>query len=368
MASAQSIFLQEPSCKWKSCSYHSPQLPPPNSFASSHIKNLKKISINCLFTNDGSAANQRSSEIGFGKLEIKQSPVEVVTVTTIMKASLEPEVAALLLMYNSNSASGGRVGGYSFPSRSYSTRRMGAGSVSYSAPYFYGLSRFLYVPIIAFLPRSILYIIVSVVALGYLEDFFSGSQGLKDFLSKVSQRSVLTATEETRVPTATEKTSVLKLQLHVLLDKERSVQKELNQIAETAETSTTEGIHHVLTETLVVLLRHPEYFLSAYTSVDEKSSSEEGERAFNKLSIKERVKFDMETLVSINKQKRSPSAPSKVGIGSEYIVITILVAARGELMLPSITNINELKEALLNLGSISVDRTMAVEVLWTTQN
>ncbi|XP_073103981.1 FLUCTUATING-LIGHT-ACCLIMATION protein 1, chloroplastic isoform X3 [Elaeis guineensis] len=63
----------------------------------------------------------------------------------------------------------------------------------------------------------------------------------------------------------TQKTSVLKLQVG-LLGMARSLQKDLDRIAETADTSTPEGLSYVLTETTLALLRHPDCCISAYSS------------------------------------------------------------------------------------------------------
>ncbi|KAG6437507.1 hypothetical protein SASPL_102425 [Salvia splendens] len=265
MASAPTIFLQEPSFKWKL----SPQLPTLNPFAHNHIKirkNLKKLSINCLFTGDYSSTDRRVSKNGFGELEIKQNPAEIVaeTIKSMLKALRKPAAAAvlvgLLLMYDPNSAlaaSGGRMGGRSFsssrsssaPSQSYSTPRMGAGSgFSFSAPY-YAPSPFggVYVGPAVGVGSGFSLIMIAFVAFVLVSGFLSdGSQG-----------SVLTATD---------KTTVLKLQVG-LLGLGRSLQKDLNRIAEIADTSTSEGLHYVLTETVLALLRHPDYCISGYSSV-----------------------------------------------------------------------------------------------------
>lgn len=361
MASAPTVFLQEPSFKWIN---HSPQLPPQNLFAHNHVKlrkNLKKLSINCLFTD---ANDRRISKIGFGKLEIKQNPVEIVAeaVGNMLKALRKPAAAAvvvgLLLMYDPNSAlaaSGGRLGGRSFsssaPSQSYSTPRMGAGSgYSFSAPY-YAPSPFggAYVGPAVGIGSSFSLIMIAFVAFVLVSGFLSdGSQG-----------SVLTATD---------KTSVLKLQVG-LLGLGRSLQKDLNRIAEIADTSTPTGLHYVLTETVLALLRHPDYCISGYSSVDVKRSMDEGEKKFNQLSIEERGKFDEETLVNVNNIKKQSSTIRRAsGFSNEYIVITILVAAEGDHKLPPINNSKDLKDALQKLASIPSSRTMAVEVLWTPQN
>lgn len=173
---------------------------------------------------------------------------------------------------------------------------------------------------------------------------------------------------EDGVLTATEKTSVTKLQVG-LLGMARSLQWDLNRIAESADTSTPNGLSYVLTETTLALLRHPDYCISAYSSVDVKRSIEEGEKRFNQLSIEERGKFDEETLVNVNNIKRqSAKSMRSTGFSNEYIVITVLVAAEGVHKLPAINGSLDLKEALHKLASIPSSKIMAVEVLWTPQN
>lgn len=168
--------------------------------------------------------------------------------------------------------------------------------------------------------------------------------------------------------TATEKTSVIKLQVG-LLGLARSLQSDLNRIAETADTSTPDGLSYILTETILALLRHPDYCISAYSSVDVKRSIEDGEKRFNQLSIEERGKFNEETLVNVNNIKRqSTKSMRSTGFSNEYIVITILVAAEGVHKLPAINNSLDLKEALQKLAAIPSSKIMAVEVLWTPQN
>ena len=44
-----------------------------------------------------------------------------------------------------------------------------------------------------------------------------------------------------------------------LLGLAREVQAELDEIAEKADTSTPQGLHYVLQETVLALLRHPDY-------------------------------------------------------------------------------------------------------------
>lgn len=168
--------------------------------------------------------------------------------------------------------------------------------------------------------------------------------------------------------TSTRKTSVLKLQVG-LLGMARSLQRDLDRIADRADTSTPAGLHHLLTETVLALLRHPDYCISGYSSSDIKRNSEAGEELFNQLSLEERAKFDEETVVNVDSFFRRGAAKSKASsFNNEYIVVTVLVAAEGEFKLPIINSNADLKEALRKLGSIPKDQTLAVEVLWTPQD
>ncbi|KAL7083903.1 hypothetical protein ACP275_14G190700 [Erythranthe tilingii] len=378
MATAQSIFLPEPTTlKWRTQLHNSPQSQSRThtSFPNFKIRStLKKIKINCFFPTTTAAATTSNGGSDQAPNEIKRNPVEIMAegIIAALKAIQKPAAAAvlvgLLLMYDPSSAlaaSGGRVGGSSFSSsrsssmsssRSYTAPRMGAGGgvgagFSYSVPY-YDPSPFgggFMGPAVGV--GSSFFLIAAAFAAFVL---------VSGFLSEGS--------DSGSVLTATEKTTVIKLQVG-LLGLGRTLQKDLNRIAETADTSSSEGLHYVLTETVLALLRHPDYCISAYSSVDLKKSMEEGEKRFNKLSIEERGKFDEETLVNVNNiKKQSSKILRATGFSNEYIVITLLVAAGGAHKLPSINNSKDLKEALQKLASIPSSRTMAVEVLWTPQN
>nr|GEY78500.1 hypothetical protein [Tanacetum cinerariifolium] len=118
--------------------------------------------------------------------------------------------------------------------------------------------------------------------------------------------------------------TVLKLQVG-LLGTAKSLQMDLNVIAKTANTSTSEGFKYILKEMILSLLRDPDYCISSYSSVDMMSSAKEGEKRFNQHSIVER---DLTGTVRI------------------------IVAARGEHELPPIKNGAELKKTLEKLASI----------------
>ncbi|KAK4739116.1 hypothetical protein R3W88_002813 [Solanum pinnatisectum] len=368
---AAAPFLLESNLKWNPLLYtpnpiqytrliHYQKLTP------SKFSKPSKLTVKCFSKNHKNVCFNDANGL---EMKNKENPFEIVvkSVMKALKALQKPAVAAvlvgLLLMYDPNSAlaaSGGRIGGKSFsssrssaPSRGYSMRTAEP-SFSYSAPYYapspFGFSGGgVYVgPAVGFGSSAFL------VMMG-----FAAFIMVSGFLSDRSEGSVLTATD---------KTSVLKLQVG-LLGLGRSLQKDLNRIAEVADTSTPEGLSFVLTETTLALLRHPGYCISAYSSVDVKRSMEEGENRFNQLSIEERGKFDEETLVNVNNIRRKSSTSQRAsGFSNEYIVVTILVAAEGVYKLPTINGSGDLKEALQKIASIPSSRTLAVEILWTPQN
>ncbi|XP_061339121.1 uncharacterized protein LOC133285845 [Gastrolobium bilobum] len=184
--------------------------------------------------------------------------------------------------------------------------------------------------------------------------------------------------------------TVLKLQVAALGGMGSSIQRDLTRIAEAADTSSRE-------ETIQTLDRHHGYCIAGYLSVDLKRSKEDGEKCYNQLSNEERAKFDEETLVNLNNlEKRSTRGQSvnvfsneykklnvkestlegknfeeeKLlnGFGNEYVVITILVAAKGAHKLPNINGAEDLKKALHKLRSLFSSKLLAGEVLWTPQN
>lgn len=165
--------------------------------------------------------------------------------------------------------------------------------------------------------------------------------------------------------------SVAKLQIGLLAEA-RSLQDDLNRIARTASTGSNEGLAQLLQETTLSLLRHPDYWAYAATE-DKQTRLLSAEQEFNRLSLGERSKFKGETLSNINNQLRQAEAAASLpGTGSldqpgEYIVATVVVGTQGKLDLPKIQSEQDLRRALSQIGAISSDRLLAVEVLWTPQ-
>ncbi|HEY9820109.1 MAG TPA: DUF1517 domain-containing protein [Candidatus Sericytochromatia bacterium] len=160
-----------------------------------------------------------------------------------------------------------------------------------------------------------------------------------------------------------------------LLEGARGLQKELNELGLSADTGSAVGRAQVLQESTLALLRHPEYWVYG-AAQSQQTALEAAEAKFNQLALTERSKFTEETLSNVNNQLRGASQSSLAGSGGEivateapgeYIVVTILVGTEGKLELPKINSSDDLRQALRQIGGISSDRLLAVEILWAPQ-
>ena len=143
-----------------------------------------------------------------------------------------------------------------------------------------------------------------------------------------------------------------------------------------ADTGTASGRAMVLQEATLALLRHPEYWV--YGAAESyQSGVDSAEAKFNQLALTERSKFIGETLSNVNSQlKQASSATLPEGGGQlaempdssgDYIIVTVLVGAEGQLKLPQINDTADLRKALQDIGGLGSDRLLAVEILWTPQ-
>ena len=196
---------------------------------------------------------------------------------------------------------------------------------------------------------------------------------LANFLVQTFRR-VGSGGESSELGYSNPKVSVARVQAG-LLSQARSLQAELDEIARTADTGSAAGRAQVLQETTLALLRHPEYWVYG-AAQSQQSALEAAEAKFNQLALGERSKFTSETLSNVNNQLRqaSDSLPAAGGQLStevrepgEYIVVTIVVGTEGNLQLPAINSTEDLRQALRQIGGISSDRLLALEVLWTPQ-
>lgn len=289
----------------------------------------------------------------------------------LLKSLLVFGLVFTLVMGNASSAlaarSGGRIGGGSFraPSRSYSPP-----SSSYRAPtggYGYGYGGYgggfgfpFLLPFLGFGGGfgSIFTVLIFLAIGNFLLQSFRnmGEAGDNGVLSNNS------------------KVSVGRVQVG-LLEGARGLQKELDELARAADTGSASGRAQVLQESSLALLRHPEYWVYGAAESGQ-TALESAEARFNQLTLAERSKFTEETLSNVNNALREGTSRTALGAGGElatteapgeYIIVTIVVGTEGKLELPKINSSDDLRQALRQIGGISSDRLLAVEILWTPQ-
>lgn len=293
------------------------------------------------------------------------------------KGAIALVLAASLVLSQAHSAlaaSGGRSGGFRSPSRSggYSAPSRSGGysgggysGGGYSGGGYYGGGGFGFPFMIPFMfggGGSLLSLLVFMAIAGFLLQTFRN-------VTAGSGSSTRTTTDYSTV-------TIGKLQVG-LLAQARTLQKDLDRIAQTADTSTNEGLAGMLQETVLAILRHPEYWVYGATDT-KKATLTSAETEFNRMTLIERSKIDSETLSNYNGQLRSSSDTKQLnGAGGElaknaqgpgeYIIVTLIVAAQSQLQLPRIDNADHLRQALRQLGSISGDQLLGTELLWTPQ-
>ncbi|NJM95747.1 MAG: DUF1517 domain-containing protein [Acaryochloridaceae cyanobacterium CSU_5_19] len=156
-----------------------------------------------------------------------------------------------------------------------------------------------------------------------------------------------------------------------LLAEARGLKADLDRIAQSGDTGSTAGLVKVLQETNLALLRHPEYWVYASIS-SEKTGLVSAEPKFNRLALTERSKFQAETLSNVKQQLQQAASGALTKTAEhqapgEYIVVTLIVASQGQLTLPDIKSDQDLQKALNQVGAVSSDQLLALEVLWTPQ-
>lgn len=296
--------------------------------------------------------------------------------SALIKPLIKPLLAATLAIVlvfgqvqSASAASGGRIGGGSFrtpspnfssPSRTYTSPGGGYGGGYYPGGGF-GYGYPFLVPSIGIGGFGSLFTILIFLAIaGFLIQTLRSAQSGDSAYDSGASSTV----------------SLAKLQVG-LLSEARSLQADLNRIAEAADTGSTTGLSQVLQETTLSLLRHPEYWAYANGQIQQ-TNLLSAENQFNRLALSERSKFSAETLSNVDnllKQAEARQALSAAGgelatlerDPGEYIIVTLLVASQGKLQIPAINDTQDLRQAISQIGSVPSERLLALEVLWTPQ-
>lgn len=174
------------------------------------------------------------------------------------------------------------------------------------------------------------------------------------------------------------------LQLSVALnvpdrDSPSSILSKLDYLAETARTDSRIGLQNLVSEVSLELLRNSQSVVSASSSYSYYDDYNRAQRDFNNLSVKERSKFQRETVskykgVDYSSRNRvaalSPST-SQLPKATAAVVTLVLCIEGDSTKIPSIIRSpSELQNALSLISSDSVVDSclQGAEILWTPQD
>eukprot|EP00879_Flechtneria_rotunda_P006233 GHRR01006552.1.p1 GENE.GHRR01006552.1~~GHRR01006552.1.p1 ORF type:complete len:272 (+),score=88.05 GHRR01006552.1:974-1789(+) len=150
----------------------------------------------------------------------------------------------------------------------------------------------------------------------------------------------------------------------------RELKHDLDRIAAKADTTGSRGLHMLLQEVALALLRNPSYCVYGDVSQKTCGSMSSLESTYNSASLKERSKFEQETLVNVSgvDKRNSRYSHQNDKQPDELIVVTLLVATACGVQLPSrIDSLMSMKQALQSLGALRQSDVVGVELLWTPQ-
>lgn len=154
-----------------------------------------------------------------------------------------------------------------------------------------------------------------------------------------------------------------------LLASAREVQERFNEIATEYDWSTPEGLDMALKETVLALLRSPEAWTHVSTKAKTLTTRERAKQYFDSLSMEERSKFEMESLVNVGGTIKKRAIVTKEEGPADYIVATLIVGtAHDQLLFETIHSADELRGVLKQLGAIAPNYLMVYEMLWSPQD
>ncbi|CAH9113377.1 unnamed protein product [Cuscuta epithymum] len=184
----------------------------------------------------------------------------------------------------------------------------------------------------------------------------------KSAVAESNQRKSSTVAESNQ-----SKSSIIKLQVG-LFGSMQSLRRDLNKIAETADTSCIDGLVDTLRRITWYLIRVFGSTFSSHSTVYVESNPDAANDKLMHLA-KEQQKFDEVSLYNINNKKiKLPENETAITLSDEYMVITIIaVVANGLEKFPTSNNNRDLQKALEKLHFIPSNQIQGVIVMWAPQ-
>jgi len=157
-------------------------------------------------------------------------------------------------------------------------------------------------------------------------------------------------------------------------DDRNSILSVLDRLADTAQTDSRVGIQNLSSQVALELLRRKSSIVSASTRYRHFKDRNQALRDYNSLSVKERAKFEQETVSrfgGVNYGQPVGGSGSSSSGQATVAVVTIMIAIDGDsTKLPQIGSINDVEEALRKIAAdAKVDSCLqSAEILWTPED
>ncbi|VEU36047.1 unnamed protein product [Pseudo-nitzschia multistriata] len=176
-------------------------------------------------------------------------------------------------------------------------------------------------------------------------------------------------------------TSVVKLSVALEVsdrDDRNSILSVLNRLSQSARTDSRIGIQNLSSQVALEILRRRSSIVSASSSTKHFRNREKALRDFQDRSIKERSKFENETVSKYGGVDYAASSPSLQGSGANagntdnatMAVVTLVLAIDGDsTKLNKINSISDVEQALQKIAADSKvgDCLQSAEILWTPE-
>ena len=161
---------------------------------------------------------------------------------------------------------------------------------------------------------------------------------------------------------------VSKLSLGVDWRARRELQDTLKRLAETGDTSSPQGLAHLLRETVLALRRAELSWLYVAHESQGPLSPQNAEQNFNQLATSARAAFRAELVRGAGGQVHQQSTPemqANKNEGEGTVVVHLIVAAYRPLQALSNPDANQIRMALDNRSALTADQLGALEVVWS---
>ena len=178
-------------------------------------------------------------------------------------------------------------------------------------------------------------------------------------------------------------TSVVKVSVAMEVpnrDDPSSILSVLNRLSKTAKTDSRVGIQNLTSQVALELLRRRSSIVSASSSYQHYKDTSQAQRDYERMAIKERSKFEKETVskfggVDYSINPKSSSLPTLGGAvvdgKATMAVVTLVIAIDGDsTKFSTINSISDVEDALQRISSDSKvdDCLQSVEILWTPED